>query len=468
VGSGVPDRPCAVAVSAKGYVRRLPLPDNGAPLSCRGGRGKRPGLSDGLRDNDCVEHVVVCSELDSLLLVGANGRAFHVRAGLLPEVSGKDSPGAALAQVLATGSHVPIANVLRLPRGDVDAALGSSSDGKRWALRRGACSRKLFLFLALSTSLSHTHTHSPMHKTARSVGSTSSLPAAALVVATAQGLTKRTALVATMLRPGGAQVAKVGDGDSVVGAALVRAGDALMLSTTVGGILTFPSETVTLTGRAAKGVIGMRVPSGARIASLISIPAATAATIPVLVSAKGADGEGGEEEDAASGSASRASASASASATSSSSSGMASLLPAVIAAPGVDVLLVWKSGGAKRVALAEMRMQARAQVGLNARPNTPANADDALLGAWLVSPTDTCHLLLDLGGGAGEESLTVADVPIKTRIQAATPVGHSFIHSCIHAYTLRMVICARMRPHVYPHARAPTYMVHFRNIASDA
>jgi hypothetical protein len=47
-------------------------------------------------------------------------------------------------------------------------------------------------------------------------------------------------------------------------------------------------------------------------------------------------------------------------------------------------------------------------------------------------------------------------------------VAHKHVFFVCVCVCVCMVLYCAVSPHLYPHARAPTYMVHFRNIAIDA
>ena len=91
----VPDEPCVVTLSHRGYIKRVELKAYAAQH--RGGRGKR-GVS--IKDEDFIERIYVPKAHDRLLFFTDTGRVFSALAAEIPE-SGRSAFGIPVVNILA-------------------------------------------------------------------------------------------------------------------------------------------------------------------------------------------------------------------------------------------------------------------------------------------------------------------------------------------------------------------------------
>ncbi|KAI8463558.1 MAG: DNA gyrase, A subunit [Monoraphidium minutum] len=238
----VPDTPCLVTLSSRGYIKRQSPEVFEAQR--RGGKGKSGGR---LRDNDALEEAVTCTTHDSLLLLAASGKAFAVRAWRVPEAS-RTSAGTAVAQVLGLSSAERFTAMLPAP---------SSWDAS-----------------------------------------------AHLVMATANGAVKRTALDAfsglkAAKRSSGILAIKLQPGDALVAAGLCQDGGMVLLSSSGGRVANFEvgGGSFRSKGRASAANKGIRLRPGEQVVSMSVLTPAQAAVVKAQAAALADDGdddEGGE------------------------------------------------------------------------------------------------------------------------------------------------------------------------------
>ncbi|MCM8816119.1 MAG: DNA gyrase subunit A [Candidatus Omnitrophica bacterium] len=95
-----------VTVSARGYVKRLPLETYRRQR--RGGKGI---LGAGTKEDDFVKHVFVCSTIDQLLIFTENGRVHWLKGYLIPEAS-RVARGKPLVNLLRIQNDEKIAAVI--------------------------------------------------------------------------------------------------------------------------------------------------------------------------------------------------------------------------------------------------------------------------------------------------------------------------------------------------------------------
>lgn len=193
----IPDEPMVVTLTRGGYIKRTRA--DAYRRQHRGGRGIR-GAS--LRSDDVVEHFFVTSTHRWLLFFTNLGRVYRAKAYEISE-AGRDAKGQHVANVLALQPDEHVAQVLDIPDYDV---------------------------------------------------------AEYLVLATKQGMVKKTSLAAyDTPRQGGVIAINLKEGDEVVRALLVNAGDDILLISRGGQSLRFSAtdEALRPMGRATGGVIGM-------------------------------------------------------------------------------------------------------------------------------------------------------------------------------------------------------------------
>jgi DNA gyrase subunit A len=193
----IPDEPMVVTMTRGGYIKRTRADQYRSQH--RGGKGIRGAQ---LRSDDVVEHFFVTSTHRWLLFFTNTGRVYRAKAYEISE-AGRDAKGQHVANVLALQPDETIAQVLDIPDYGV---------------------------------------------------------ANYLVLATKHGLVKKTELGAyDTNRQGGIIAINLRDGDELVQAMLVNAGDDILLVSAGGQSLRFTAtdETLRPMGRSTSGVIGM-------------------------------------------------------------------------------------------------------------------------------------------------------------------------------------------------------------------
>ena len=94
IESLIQEHDVAVTISSKGYAKRVPLDTYSA--QGRGGKGIRAGEA---KDDDFIEHLLVCSTHDVLLCFTDTGRVFTLKVYELPEMS-RTSRGRAMVNLI--------------------------------------------------------------------------------------------------------------------------------------------------------------------------------------------------------------------------------------------------------------------------------------------------------------------------------------------------------------------------------
>ncbi len=196
-----------VTLSHTGYIKTQPMTDYRAQK--RGGRGKQAA---GTKEDDFIEKLFVANTHDYILCFSNRGRMYWLKVYNVPQ-GGRASRGK------------PIVNLLPLTEGEKINAL----------LPVKAFDEEHYVFMA-----------------------------------TASGVVKKTPL-AEFSRPRSAGIIAVGldDDDYLIGAAITDGKHDVMLFSNGGKAVRFDENDVRPMGRAARGVIGMRLADGQRVISLL-------------------------------------------------------------------------------------------------------------------------------------------------------------------------------------------------------
>jgi len=196
-----------VTVSRSGYAKTQPLSDYQAQH--RGGRGKS---ATAMKDADVIEHLLVASTHDTVLLFSNRGKVYWLKVYEMPNAS-RGSRGK------------PLVNMLPLADGEAINAILPVRD------------------------------YDPDHY---------------IFFATAKGTVKRTSLEQfSRPRSVGLIAIDIDDDDRLVGAAITSGSDHAMLLSSNGKAIRFEEGNVRSMGRTARGVRGMRLQGGAEVISLI-------------------------------------------------------------------------------------------------------------------------------------------------------------------------------------------------------
>jgi DNA gyrase subunit A len=199
----------AVTLSHEGYIKRTAL-----GTYRKQGRGGKGIIGGDAKEGDFMEHLLIANTHDWLLVFTDRGRVYKDQVLNLPEM-GRYAKGRA------------IVNFLEMSGGERVQALLPIRD---------------------------------LADTERSI-----------VFATRKGYVKRTSLEEFQnIRRGGIIALSLEDGDAVVGVALVREGQQLVLATAKGMAIRFviDESSVRPMGRAAFGVIGIRIDDGDRVVDM--------------------------------------------------------------------------------------------------------------------------------------------------------------------------------------------------------
>jgi len=196
-----------VTVSRTGYAKTQPLSDYQAQR--RGGRGKS---ATAMKDEDVIEHLLVASTHDTVLLFSNRGKVYWLKVYEMPAAS-RGSRGK------------PLVNLLPLDEGE-----------------------------AINAILPVRHYD----------------PESYIFFATARGTVKRTSLEQfSRPRSVGLIAIDLEEGDRLIGAAITSGSDHAMLLSSNGKAIRFEEGDVRAMGRTARGVRGMRLLDDAEVISLI-------------------------------------------------------------------------------------------------------------------------------------------------------------------------------------------------------
>jgi DNA gyrase subunit A len=196
-----------VTVSRSGYAKTQPLSDYQAQR--RGGRGKS---ATAMKDEDIIEHLLVASTHDTVLLFSNKGKVYWLKVYEMPNAS-RGSRGK------------PLVNMLPLDEGE-----------------------------AINAILPVRHYD----------------PDSYIFFATAKGTVKRTSLEQfSRPRSVGLIAIDLDEGDRLVGAAITSGSDHAMLLSSNGKAIRFEEGNVRAMGRTARGVRGIRLLKGAEVINLI-------------------------------------------------------------------------------------------------------------------------------------------------------------------------------------------------------
>ena len=202
----VPHQQIVVTISDRGYMKRVPLETY--RLQGRGGRGVTGAPT---REEDAVNHLVVCDTHDSLLFFTQRGRVYSLKGYEVPE--GKRQ---------ARG--IPVVNLIEIEDGDRVTAMVVVADFSRDSM----------------------------------------------VVATSRGDVKRTPLNQfESVRRAGLIAMNLKDGDQLVAARAAGDDDTAILVSTHGRAIRFRVGALRVASRVSGGVRGIRLPDGEEVIGLV-------------------------------------------------------------------------------------------------------------------------------------------------------------------------------------------------------
>jgi len=206
-----------VTLTHAGYVKRMPL-----STYRRQGRGGQGIIGSEAKEGDFVEELFIASTHDYLLVFLNDGRMHWLKVYDIPSL-------------LRTSRGRAMVNLLHMERGEkICAVVNVREFDDRY-----------------------------------------------LVTATRKGQIKKTALKAySNPRRGGIQATGLVKGDVVIGVALTRGGDEIVLATTKGQAIRFPEADVRPMGRTAAGVHGLKLRGDDKVVGMVVVdPMATLLTV---------------------------------------------------------------------------------------------------------------------------------------------------------------------------------------------
>jgi DNA gyrase subunit A len=202
----IADEPVIVTLSHEGFVKRMPT--DTYRVQGRGGKG----VQGGLREDDFIEHFFVASTKSYLLCFTDRGQVYWLKVYNIPQAS-RTSPGRSIANVLSLKPEEKIASVIPVREFEEGAYL---------------------------------------------------------LMATRQGLVKKTALMEySRPRQGGIIGINLEGGDALIDVALTRPGDEVVLSSRHGMAIRFSESDARPMGRATKGVRGINLVGGDELVGMV-------------------------------------------------------------------------------------------------------------------------------------------------------------------------------------------------------
>ncbi len=202
----IPDDPTVVTISHAGFLKRMPI--DTFRLQNRGGKG----VAGGARDDDFIEHLFTATLRSYLLCFTNRGQMYWLKVYKVPEAS-RTSAGRSIANVLALKPDESLSSVI------------------------------------------------PVREFAEGYQ---------LLMVTRRGLVKKSALSDySRVRAGGIIGIHLEDGDELIGVALTKPGDEIILSTRTGMAIRFASDDAREMGRNTKGVRGIRLRAGDELVGMV-------------------------------------------------------------------------------------------------------------------------------------------------------------------------------------------------------
>ncbi|GAB3477878.1 DNA gyrase subunit A [Marinomonas epiphytica] len=225
----IDEAPMVVTISNTGYAKSQPLEEYQAQR--RGGRGKS---SASMKDEDHIEHLLVTSSHDTIMLFSNFGKVYWLRVFEIP-VASRNAKGR------------PIVNLLPLSEGESISAL-----------------------LPLESPVKSSDEEGDEEETQES---------RFIFMATANGTVKKTAM-SQFARPRstGLIALSLDETDELVGVSVTNGDNDIMLVSSSGKTIRFKETDVRAMGRTAAGVRGIRLAEGAKVVSLI-VPQENAAVL---------------------------------------------------------------------------------------------------------------------------------------------------------------------------------------------
>jgi DNA gyrase subunit A len=248
-----------LTISHAGYAKTQPLADYRAQR--RGGRGKS---ATAVKDEDYIEHLLVASTHDTVLCFTSAGKVYWLKAYELPS-GGRGSKGKPIINILPLAEGERVTALLPV---DLDALAAQAPDDDDDL-------DDATIIDVLPESDDVEIVEGEEGDDAAELGQDE--PTGAYIfMATASGTVKKTPLVQfSRPRSNGLIALRLDDGDTLIAAAVTNGACEVMLFSDGGKVIRFKEKHVRTMGRTARGVRGMRLPTGQHLISMI-IPEAGA------------------------------------------------------------------------------------------------------------------------------------------------------------------------------------------------
>lgn len=208
IGDLIERHDVVISLTSGGYVKRLPVSEYKSQN--RGGRGVNAHKT---KEEDYVLNMFVTNSHDDVMFFSNLGKVYVLKAYAIPE-AGRQNKGRALVNLLPLEAEEKINTVLKFEHGE----------------------------------------------------------GYYLMLATKQGLIKKTAMSEfESIRKNGKIAIKLNEGDSLISAVVVKAGDELLMASDNGKCLRFVESGVRAMGRTGHGVKGMRIDKDENVIDMIKL-----------------------------------------------------------------------------------------------------------------------------------------------------------------------------------------------------
>ncbi|WP_111638573.1 DNA gyrase subunit A [Marinomonas shanghaiensis] len=222
----IDEAPMVVTISNTGYAKSQPLEEYQAQR--RGGRGKS---SASMKDEDHIEHLLVTSSHDTIMLFSNFGKVYWLRVFEIP-VASRSAKGRPIINLLPLREGESISALLPLP---VVEAVDADSETDEDVADDAIVEASSYIFMA-----------------------------------TANGTVKKTAMQHfARPRSTGLIALSLDETDELVGVSVTNGENDIMLVSSSGKTIRFKESDVRAMGRTAAGVRGIRLGEDAKVVSLI-------------------------------------------------------------------------------------------------------------------------------------------------------------------------------------------------------
>ncbi|ETX09897.1 DNA gyrase subunit A [Marinomonas ushuaiensis DSM 15871] len=229
----IDEAPMVVTISNTGYAKSQPLEEYQAQR--RGGRGKS---SASMKDEDHIEHLLVTSSHDTIMLFSNFGKVYWMRVFDIP-VASRGAKGRPIVNLLPLREGESISALLPLPVVETEDKVEGEETASEDVIENMAED-------AIVEASSY------------------------IFMATANGTVKKTALQHfARPRSTGLIALSLDETDELVGVSVTNGESDIMLVSSSGKTIRFKESDVRPMGRTAAGVRGIRLSEGAKVVSLI-------------------------------------------------------------------------------------------------------------------------------------------------------------------------------------------------------